>query len=121
MKKKFLLVMASTFVLTGCGGVEKDATYESAANLREAVISSEVDCPGESVEADDEMGEEFIKCSDGLALSVFSNDADLSMAKGLYSMGTTSFLSGPNWLVQADDDSVLSELRDSLGGELTVP
>ena len=111
-----LMVLA----LAACGGPAKDATYENATKLREAVIASGVECPGDAVKHDDENGEDFIKCSDGLALSVFDTDKNQGLAKAIYGFSKTTYLAGPKWIIQGDDDAVLAKLKGKLGGSLTV-
>lgn len=118
--KRFLWAPVLVLALAGCGGVQKDATYENATKLRDAVIASEVSCPGDAVKHDDKNGEDFIKCSESLALSVFDTDQNLGLAKAVYGFSKTSYLAGPKWIIQADDEDVLAKLKDKLGGSLTV-
>lgn len=106
-------------VLAGCGGVQKDAVYENASKLREAVVASDVACPGDAVKHDDENGEDFIKCSDKLALSVFDDEKNLGLAKAVYGFSKTTYLAGPKWLIQGDAET-LGKLKEKLGGSLTV-
>lgn len=117
--KRFLWAPALVLVLAGCGGVQKDATYENASKLRDAVIASEVECPGDAVKHDDENGEDFIKCSEDLALSVFDTAENLGMAKAIYGFSETTFLSGDRWLIQGDA-ATLAKLKEKLGGSLDV-
>lgn len=106
--------------LAACGGPAKDATYENASKLREAVVASGVECPGDAVKHDDENGEDYIKCSGGLALSVFDDEKNHGLAKAVYGFSKTTFLAGPKWIIQAEDEAMLAKLKDKLGGSLTV-
>jgi hypothetical protein len=106
--------------LAGRGGVAKDATYEGASKLREAVIASGVECPGDAVKHDDKNGEDCIKCSGSLALSVFDTDQNHGLAKAVYGFSKSTYLAGPKWIIQGDDEGVLAKLKDKLGGSLTV-
>lgn len=105
--------------LAGCGGPAKDATYENASKLREAVVASGVDCPGDAVKHDDKYGEDFIKCSEGLALQVFDTEQNQGLAKAVYGFSKTTYLAGPKWIIQGNSDA-LAKLKDKLGGSLTV-
>lgn len=108
-------------VLAGCGGPVKDATYENASKLREAVIASGVDCPGDAVKHDDKYGEDFVKCSSSLGLAVYDKDTDASMSKTLHDVTKDTYLAGTRWIIQGDDAGVLGKLKDKLGGSVTVP
>ena len=117
--KRFLWAPVLVLALAGCGGVAKDATYEGAAKLREAVIASGVECPGDSVKHDDKYGEDYIKCSADLALQVFDSESNQNTAKALNGFSKVSYLAGPKWIIQGDD-AVLAKLKDKLGGSLSV-
>ncbi|MFK4295007.1 hypothetical protein ABH924_000139 [Arthrobacter sp. GAS37] len=108
-------------VLTGCGGPQKDATYENATKLREAVIASGVDCPGDAPDPSKDGTEDFIKCSSDMGLHVFTTDSEMSLGKTLMSFTKTTSLQGPRWIVEAHDASVLAKIKDKLGGSLVVP
>lgn len=116
-----LVLLACAGSLSACG-VKKDASYESVQDLRNAVIDSDGNCPGETVDSEAGDTEELIRCSDDLTLRWFTNEDDMKMGKVLFSvgvMGDQSILSGPNWIIQGDTDE-LAEIQESLGGELTV-
>lgn len=118
--KRFLWAPVLVLALSACGGVSKDATYENATKLRDAVIASDVECPGDAVKHDDEYGEDYIKCSEGLALQVFDTEKNQGLAKAVYGFSKTTYLAGPKWIIQGDDEAVLAKLKDKLGGSLTV-
>lgn len=83
-------------------------------------MASGVECPGDAVKHDDKNGEDYIKCSGSLALSVFDTDQNLGLAKAVYGFTKTTYLAGPKWIIQSDDDAMLAKLKDKLGGSLTV-
>lgn len=118
------LMAAGAIALTGCGGVEKDATYEGVADLREAVVDSDFSCPGESVRNEGDE-EEVLRCSGDLDLHVFTTEeakqtGDVYSAIGHMMGGKSANLKGPNWMIQSDDAELLGEISDSLGGEVSV-
>lgn len=120
MNKKFVtaLALAATLALTGCGGVKKDATYDNATDLRAAVLKSGVECPGEVVE--DNGHEGSIKCTSELILEIINDESFLSIAHvALQFTGGGDVLTGPNWLIQGDAET-LAKIQKKLGGELRV-
>ncbi|WP_427130418.1 hypothetical protein [Pseudarthrobacter sp. S9] len=106
--------------MAGCGGPQKDATYENATKLRDAVIASGVECPGDAVKHNDKFGEDFVKCSASMGVSVFDKDADLNIAKATHDFTKDPYLAGARWLIQGDAGT-LGKLKDKLGGSLAVP
>lgn len=117
--KRFLWAPVLVLVLAGCGGVQKDAEYDDASKLREAVIASDVECPGDAVKHDDEYGEDYIQCSSDLALQVFDTEDNQGMAKAVYDFSETTYLAGPRWIIQGEE-ALLAKLKNKLGGSLTV-
>jgi hypothetical protein len=113
-----LTLAAAALVLTGCGGVQKDATYENATDLREAVLSVGGQCIGEKELNNEE--ESMIVCGDQVALRVLPTEDDLSKATLLMILQKTSHLEGPNWIIQSEDAEELAMLRDELGGTVTM-
>ncbi|MBT2537266.1 hypothetical protein [Arthrobacter sp. ISL-69] len=118
MKKILWGAPLVVLLLAGCGPA-KDATYENVAKLREAVIASGVECPGDSSKRDDKYGEDYLKCNSKLAISVYDKDADLNIAKSVHDFSKDTYLAGPRWIIQGDEDT-LSKLKDKLGGSLAV-
>ena len=121
MKKVLWAVPVAALLLSGCGGPAKDATYENASKLREAVIASGVECPGDAVKHDDKYGEDFVKCSSSLALAVYDKDSDAGIANAVRDFSKDTYLSGPRWVIQATDDGTLAKLKEKLGGSLVIP
>ena len=125
MRKKITAVAAlasASILLTGCGPkVEKDATYETVEDLREAVLEAGLDCPGDTVvEVEDGDGGE-IRCTGETTIAVYHDEEDLEAV----SLGNIMFtdrhaLRGPNWIISGDDEVALGEARDVLGGDLSV-
>jgi hypothetical protein len=111
-----LIVLA----VAGCGGPAKDATYENATKLREAVIASGVECPGDAVKHDDKYGEDFLKCTEKLALAVYDKDENMNLSKALHGFQKDTYLAGPRWIIRSDT-STLGKLKEKLGGSLVVP
>lgn len=125
MKKSLALASAALLVtLTACGGgVKKDATYEDAGALRDAVIKSGQKCPGETVEiTSSERDASKVKCDKGLQLEVINDDQLMGLMPITISTSKSeySYLLGQNWVIQGET-STLDELKAKLGGELTVP
>ncbi len=121
-----LTLTAAALALTGCGGIEKDATYESVSDLREAVLSAELLCPGSELLEDAlDPGQEyeFIKCGDGLELNVITGE-DVEATRNVVTLGSgligLSYLEGPNWMVFSEDAQSLTTLQETLGGQVTV-
>lgn len=122
MKKHLAAITLLALLTTACGGVEKDASYESVEDLREAVLASEHDCPGETPDGDKDEGEVLIVCGDGTVLRWFAEDGDLAIGKVALNVGLVdadAYLTGPNWIVRGQTDA-LDDLQQSLGGELTA-
>lgn len=107
--------------VAACGGPVKDATYENATKLRDAVVASGVDCPGDAVKHDDKYGEDYVKCSSEMSVAVYDNDSDAALVEGLDDFSKTSYLKGQRWLIHATDTAVLGKLKDKLGGSVVVP
>lgn len=102
--------------------MEKDASYESAEDLRDAVLASGGDCPGETVDGQEGDGELLIRCSDTLTLRLFANEEELKVGKLGFAIGfmdDDSILAGPNWIVQGPTGE-LDDIQETLGGELSV-
>jgi hypothetical protein len=114
-----LIVMG--VALVGCGGPTKDATYENATKLREAVIASGVDCPGDASKPSDDGTEDFIKCSTNMGLHTFKEDKDMVAGKVLTEFSKTPSLQGTRWLIEDSDATVLGKLKEKLGGSVVVP
>ena len=117
--RRWLALPLLVLALSGCGGPQKDATYENATKLREAVLASGVDCPGDAVKHDDQYGEDFIKCTDSMSLAVYGKDSDMSMSKALHDFSKDTYLAGTRWIIQGDA-STLGKLKDKLGGTLAI-
>lgn len=120
--RKVAAIALSFAVITGCSaGVQKDASYDNALKLRDAVIASKVECPGDAVKHDDKYGEDYVKCSENLALSVYDNDKQLNLATTTEDiLKSVSYISGSRWMIKSTDESVLTKLHDALGGTLHV-
>lgn len=119
--KKFVWAPLVVLLLAGCGGGPvKDATYENATKLREAVIASGVECPGDTVKRDDKYGEDYVKCSQALALAVYAKDGDASISRAVHDFSKDTYLAGQRWIIQGDA-STLGALKEKLGGSLVIP
>jgi hypothetical protein len=112
---------AVALALAACGGPAKDATYESASKLRDAVIASDVECPGDASDPSEDGGEDFLKCSSDLGLHVFKTDDDMIMGKVWMGFSKTPSLQGPRWIIESQDESMLAKVKETLGGSVVVP
>lgn len=117
--KKYLWAPLLVLALSACGGPAKDATYENASKLREAVIASGVDCPGDAVKHDDKYGEDYVRCAAGLSLAVYAKDGDAAISKTVHEIQKDSYLMGTRWIIQGDAGT-LGKLKDKLGGSLSL-
>ena len=120
MKRIIWAAPLIVLVMAGCGGPQKDATYENATKLREAVIASGVDCPGDAVKHDDKYGEDYVKCASSLALAVYDDEKQAGLAKTVHDVSKATYLAGPRWVIQGDAGT-LGKLKEKLGGSLAVP
>lgn len=107
--------------VAGCGGPAKDATYDSASKLREAVVASGVECPGDHADPSKDKTEDFIKCSTTMGLHVFTTDDAMVSGKVMMDLSKSPSLQGPRWIVESPDTSMLGKLKDKLGGSVVVP
>lgn len=116
-----ILVALAGVGLVACGAsVEKDATYGSVEDLRKAVLTTDLDCPGDKVITVENGGGE-IRCTSDVTLGVYENEDDRSTLM----VGTALFserhaLEGPNWVITGPDEVALGKVRDKLGGELQI-
>jgi hypothetical protein len=115
-----LLAPVLVLAVAGCGGPQKDATYESASKLREAVIASGVDCPGDASKHAQKSTEDFIKCSAGMGLHTYGTDSDMKMGRAMDDFTKQPYLAGNLWVIEADA-AALAKIKDKLGGSLVVP
>ena len=118
-----LLAVGLSLAVTGCGGIEKDATYESVSELREAILSADVECAGQratgSFEGEDE--EQIINCGDDLVLRVFENEDAKDTGTLWMLLSKTAHVEGPNWIVQTPNTEELTQVQERLGGEVIIP
>lgn len=124
MRRLMTVAAGITILLTAsaCGSsVEKDATYESVADLREAVLETELDCPGDQVIDVPDSEAEEISCTADVQLGVYPDPDDLAMvAFGTQVFSGDHVLKGPNWTITGPDEVALGKARDVLGGELQI-
>ncbi|MDQ0030160.1 hypothetical protein [Arthrobacter bambusae] len=118
--RKVVPAMLALAMVTACGGPQKDATYENATKLREAVTASGVECPGDAVKHDDNYGEDYIKCSETLSLAVYGKDSEADLSKTVHDLSKDTYLMGTRWIIQSADSSTLTKLKEKLGGTLTI-
>lgn len=139
------------WVLTGCGsgdepaavkqasespasstpsptGPEKDATYSSVTELKDAAVAAGYQCTNWVQDNKVNLAAESGHCSDEDLLSTFATEADLqsqletskSMDELLKDNGiaTTPTLIGPNWMIHGLG---VAALADQLGGTVYSP
>ena len=122
-------ILSAGFLLSGCfGGIQKDATYKTAADLRDAAVKSGYDCPQWSDKDTDSSFDAGACLSDRRdQLRVYPSESarekdlegailgtQLNMATGRVEL---ALLVGPNWTISGPKDSV-APLKDKLGGYL---
>ena len=121
MKKVLWMAPVVVALLVGCGGPAKDATYENATKLREAVIASGVECPGDAPNPSKDKTEDFIKCSAQMGLHVFTTDDAMVSGKVMMGFSKSASLQGPRWIIESPDTGMLGKLKDKLGGSVVIP
>ena len=108
--------------------VERNADYESVADLRDAVAASGIRCTDFQSQSEDGVSREpapAARCNESVWLNVFEVREDArAYVEKQFDSGTArgqSYLLGPNWVVSfAEDVDFGSYLRDELGGELVA-
>jgi hypothetical protein len=120
-------VAVTLLVLAACGGLEKDATYESVDNLRSAFEKAGWTCEDwqqlDQIDAAVESG----VCGDYTVLSIWQDENDaMQGARSLFETmepfqgdQTQQVLVGPNWIIN-DRRIELSQLQNKLGGEVVT-
>lgn len=119
--KRLLWVPLLVLGVAACGGPAKDATYENASKLREAVVASGAECPGDHSDPSKDGTEDFIKCSSDMGLHVFKTDDAMISGKVMMSFDKHPSLQGPRWIIESTDAAGLGKLKDKLGGSVVVP
>jgi len=114
-----LTVLAVT--LAGCGSFfEREASYDSMSELRQAVHDAGVPCAADTASDPDPDGEMTLRCDNDLVLNWFSSEKE--QAKGVIDFvlgleGDHVILTGQNWIVQGDIKE-LTDLQKTVGGQL---
>jgi hypothetical protein len=119
--KRLLWVPLIVLGVAACGGPAKDATYENASKLRDAVVAAGTECPGDHADPSKDGTEDFVKCSANLGLHVFTTDDAMITGKVMMGFTKTPSLQGPRWIIESTDASALGKLKDKLGGSVVVP
>lgn len=127
MKKLLPASTAVSLLLVACGGttLQKDASYKSALDLRDAYITSgavkEADCDEKiTQDAKAKWGWQTVNCGMNTVLLVADSQSalDEQVAQDLkYGTAREAILVGPNWLVSGPEFEV-KDLQKSLGGEI---
>lgn len=126
MKKLLPVLAATSLVLVGCGtSVQKDASYKSALDLRDAYVASgavkEPDCDEKiTQDAKAKWGWQTVNCGMNTVLLVADSQSalDEQVAKDLkYGTARQAILVGPNWLVRGPEFEV-KDVQKSLGGQI---
>ncbi|GAA1453478.1 hypothetical protein ACFP47_09210 [Nesterenkonia lacusekhoensis] len=124
IKRGFTLAIGASLALTvtGCGGVEPDAHYETVDDFHEALESEGFPCP-EQGRADvfEGHGEE-LRCSSGMALIAWEEDMpDYAGSTTRISFGASlngnQTLVSDTWMIIHDNPNLLDEIAETFGGE----
>lgn len=108
--------------LSACGtGVESDASYETAESVMDAVhASASVDCEAGDTGYDPAV--EYVLCEGADTVIVARYEAgntDAALAlQYLTEDGGYSNISGRNWMVLSDDDAMLRDIHEDMGGTI---
>lgn len=99
--------------------VERDATYGTVEELRDAVVLAGYECPEYAERESSTIAAESAACEDHTVLLIYSSqtgrDENLAFLKG-FSGPSNAFLVGPNWIVNSGRESIVDEIRPELGG-----
>ena len=127
MKKLLPALTAVSLLLVACGGttIQKDASYKSALDLRDAYVAAgavkEPDCDEKiTQDAKAQWGWQTVNCGMNTVLLVADSQSalDEQVAKDLkYGTARQAILVGPNWLVRGPEFEV-KDVQKSLGGEI---
>ena len=115
-------------VASGCGGVQKDADYKTASDLKAAAVKSGYSCPEWSDKDTDKSFDAGRCLSDNrdqfrVYPSEEAREKDLEgsifgvQASMVISRTEGALLVGPNWTIYGPKDDV-TRLKDKLGGYL---
>lgn len=139
-----LVALATLSVLVGCGDgspaqdeaiepprtttstattagptIEKDATYGTVEDFRDAVIAAGYECPEYSERDSSTFAAESADCEGDTVLLIYSSatarDNNLETLKAL-SPPDNALLVGPNWIFNTGQESIIDEIRPELGG-----
>ncbi|MGD7788174.1 hypothetical protein ACQCX2_07600 [Propionibacteriaceae bacterium Y1700] len=125
--KRLIIGLAAMALLAGCSGVEKDARYETAIELRDAMTAAGYDCPSW-----DDFDTETTSFDSGHCLSdnrdqlrvykteqARSGDMDGLILGTQFAMVSTrvemGLLVSNNWAIRAPKEEIPG-LREKLGG-----
>lgn len=128
MSWSFALLLIVMLALAGCGGVQKDATYKTASDLKQAAVKSGYECPEWSDKDTDKSFDAGSCLSDHrdqfrVYPSERAREKDLEgNILGVQMAIVTSrtegaLLVGPNWTIYGPKDDVTA-LKKELGGYL---
>lgn len=115
---KLTLLALSTLLLTGCGA-QKNATYDDANEMREAVEASGVDCGDAEQSTGSDPGTTSVMCDEKVLLTVISSDGTAQEMTDLMEELNLSYLRGGNWIASTGYLGRLEEIQKGIGGDLT--
>lgn len=118
------LAAVATLALTGCGP-QKDATYDDALDLRQAVESAGIECTYEEEQrTDPDTGMWISFCtrddSTGAATALGVHPDETEMRKHVAGMNISSdehALHAANWMIITTSADDAETLQEELGGE----
>lgn len=118
MKKLLPAVVLTALALTGCGGVEKDATYEHVNDLGAAYEDAvDVECAETENEMDDNGWLQTQCGASGIVMLFTSDDKREEIKENNPLDSGERWLQSANWLVQ-DTQFNIEEAQHALGGEI---
>lgn len=126
------VALGMTLLLTGCAGgeapaeepsspgAEKDATYSTIGDFREAVEEAGYACSAWSEREQSSFAAAAADCDSGTVLSIFTSEAQrdeqAATLKALAIKGEDRpLLIGPNWMINGKLE-VLEQVQPALGG-----
>lgn len=120
MKKLLAPLAIAALLITACGGVEKDATYDNindlAAAYEKAVDGAECDRTEIDINDNDWV---YVTCDESDFAELFNSDAKRAEIKQKNPLETgQQRLEGTNWMIIADQYKI-ETAQKTLGGEVT--
>lgn len=121
------IAAVSVLALTGCGGIEPDAHYDSAEGLRSALESEDYQCTeGATQPIPGGHGEEMT-CQEGLSIVTWEEDLPDYVDDPAATFHLGGQLTGDHllisdtWVLISENDEMIADIQETFGGEVVGP